>query len=83
MNDVINLIKCPACEVNFIDESHEFVCAECIPQVTADLAVYEVHKSVTEVDRHPANLLAEHLPVLEEAYNHLGEIINNARKNNE
>lgn len=80
MNEVINLIRCPSCEENFIEESHEFVCPECVPKVNADLAAYDVHKAVQEMDHQSIEQIVERLPILERAYEHLGAIIEIARK---
>lgn len=72
----IEMIRCPACKKNFIDEGHEFVCSECAPEVEADLLVYDVHKSVQEIDSHlDMDQLKRREQVLLRAYSHLGAIL--------
>lgn len=72
----IEMIPCPVCNKNFIDEGHEFVCQECAPEVDADLLVYDVHKAVQAVDSHlDMTQLKRREQVLVRAYHHLGAIV--------
>ena len=75
------MIQCPACEVGWIDEAHEFVCPDCIPKVHADLVVYEVHKAIQELDKHlTSEQLKSRLLYLRRAKEHLDAIIHIAER---
>lgn len=77
---IITMIQCPACEVGWIDEAHEFVCNECVPKVHADLVVYEVHKAIQEIDKLDLEQIKAKLLYLKRAKEHLDAIIHIAEK---
>jgi hypothetical protein len=68
-------VKCPTCEYNYIDEASDLVCVSCVPSLAVDTLVYDLHKSIQEIDRLPPENLKNRLPILRGAREHLNAII--------
>lgn len=76
----IDMIHCPACKKEWIEEVHEFVCPQCIPNVQADMAVWDLHKSVQDIDGLEHGLIISRLDIIKRARDHLNAIIKMAKQ---
>lgn len=76
----IIMIKCPACNENWIQEAEDLVCSACIPGVQADMVIYQVHNSIQDIDKLPINDIKTRLSILRRAKDHLEAIIQAAER---
>ena len=60
MINLIDMVKCPYCETEWINQECDAVCEKCIPQMSADIALHELIRAadtLAEADTlHPLRL---------------------------
>lgn len=73
---VITMVQCPWCKTDWIDEAHEYVCANCLPEVDSVQKAMAVHAAIRELDRDlTSEQIKKQLPLLRRAKEHLDAIV--------
>jgi hypothetical protein len=72
----ILMIKCPACNADWIRDDNDLVCKKCAPGIYADTIVSELHNAIQELDHLAPEQLKSRLPIIRRAKLHLDAVLN-------
>lgn len=74
------MIKCPACDKEYIDEDTQLVCEECGPGVNADMAIVDIFHQIEIIDKLSLKSLEERLNLLKTIRERINKIIHKTEK---
>lgn len=63
-NQIIDFVKCPRCEKEYIQGDLELVCAKCAPAMQMDLCLQDLLTSLTNLEQIEPELLSSRKKII-------------------